>query len=71
MLGAFLNNTTMKEQITEKKPYEVPRLTVVSFKTERGYANSNLRDYQWGASQLWGASEPDVSDYSWGNDQSW
>ena len=25
---------------TEKKPYEAPQLTVVSFKVERGYATS-------------------------------
>ena len=32
----------MKELVNDKKPYEAPQLTVVSFKTERGYAASNL-----------------------------
>lgn len=32
-------NTTMKE--IEKKHYEAPQLTVVTFKAERGYAQSN------------------------------
>ena len=27
---------------TEKRPYEAPQLTVVTFKTERGYAASGL-----------------------------
>ena len=33
----------MKEQVTTKRPYEAPQLTVVCFKTERGYADSLLR----------------------------
>lgn len=32
----------MKEQFTTKRPYEAPQLTVVCFKTERGYAASPL-----------------------------
>ena len=32
----------MKEQITEKRPYEAPQLTVVTFKAERGYIVSNV-----------------------------
>lgn len=32
----------MKEQVTEKRPYEAPQLTVVTFRTERGYAGSEL-----------------------------
>ena len=32
----------MKEQVTEKSPYEAPQLTVVTFKTERGFAVSPL-----------------------------
>ena len=31
-----MNNPTI-----EKKPYEAPQLTVVSFKVERGFAGSN------------------------------
>lgn len=31
----------MKDNET-KKPYEAPHLTVVTFKAERGYANSSL-----------------------------
>ncbi len=31
----------MKDNET-KKPYEAPQLTVVTFKAERGYANSSL-----------------------------
>lgn len=38
----YPNDTTMKEQVTEKRPYEAPQLTVVTFKAERGYANSPL-----------------------------
>lgn len=30
----------MKEKTTDKRPYEVPQLTVVTFKAERGYAVS-------------------------------
>ncbi|MBQ7711051.1 MAG: hypothetical protein IJT39_04400 [Bacteroidales bacterium] len=30
----------MNISINEKRPYEAPQLTVVSFKTERGYAGS-------------------------------
>lgn len=30
----------MNKEQTEKKPYEAPQLTVVSFKVERGYAAS-------------------------------
>lgn len=30
----------MNNSINEKRPYEAPQLTVVSFKTERGYAGS-------------------------------
>lgn len=30
----------MKEKTTDKRPYEVPQLTVVTFKAERGYAES-------------------------------
>ena len=30
----------MKEKTTDRRPYEVPQLTVVTFKAERGYAES-------------------------------
>lgn len=30
----------MNNSINENRPYEAPQLTVVSFKTERGYAGS-------------------------------
>ena len=30
----------MKEKTTNKRPYEAPELTTVTFKTERGYAES-------------------------------
>lgn len=55
----------------EKQPYEAPALTVVSFKTERGYAGSGgLQNYHvvndsWG---LGGLSLGSVSDYNIIND---
>lgn len=63
----------MNDSTNEKRPYVPPQLTVVTFKAEQGYAFSNLRNYIWGVSQLWGASEANNStaDYSWGSDQNW
>lgn len=61
------------KQENEKKLYEPPALTAVSFKSERGYASSTVTNYLWGVSQLWGADEThnSASDYSWGSDQNW
>lgn len=54
----------MKEK--EKKNYEVPMLTVVDFKTERGYAFSSI-----GATrESYTNSGDDANDQS-GNNQSW
>ena len=55
----------------EKRPYEAPVLTVVSFKMEKGYAGSGgLRNYRlindaWG---LGGIGQGSISDYNIIND---
>ena len=65
------------KQENEKKLYEPPALTAVTFKAEKGYAasstNGGVVNYLWGVSQLWGADETHntASDYSWGSDQNW
>ncbi len=65
------------KQENEKKLYEPPALTAVTFKAEKGYASSSTNggvvNYLWGVSQLWGADETHntASDYSWGSDQNW
>ena len=64
------------KQENEKKLYEPPALTAVTFKAEKGYAasstNGGVVNYLWGASQLWGAETHNTaSDYSWGSDQNW
>ena len=35
------------KQENEKKLYEAPALTTVTFKTERGYASSSLTPFIW------------------------
>ena len=32
----------MKEKTTDRRPYEVPQLTVVTFEMEQGYATSGV-----------------------------
>lgn len=64
------------KQENEKKLYEPPALTAVTFKAEKGYAasstNGGVVDYLWVVPQLWGAEEHNTaSDYSWGDDQNW
>lgn len=54
----------MKEQ--KKKDYEVPMLTVVDFKTERGYAFSGIEATRGSYTN----SGDDANDQS-GNNQSW
>ena len=72
----YPNNTTMKEQVTEKRPYEAPQLTVVTFKTERGYADSNIFRLALASILL---NEPNVSNSlesreaggNWGGNETW
>lgn len=42
----------------EKKQYEAPQLTVVSFKAERGYATSTLTRSVWIGAWVSGISDP-------------
>lgn len=55
----------------EKKPYEAPQLTVVTFKAERGYASSGLSFSigQW----IWddGSNVDGVNDYTVEDNQYW
>ena len=57
---------TMETTVTkEKRPYEAPELTTVTFKTERGYA----------ASELWlGSTSPStngLNDYDVQDNETW
>ena len=56
----------MKELSNEKKQYEAPQLTVVTVKTEKGYAASGVTATRDGYS---GGS--DAVDDEEGNNQSW
>lgn len=56
----------MKEKEQEKKNYEVPMLTVVDFKMERGYAISGIG----AARESYTNSGDNANDQS-GNNQSW
>ena len=66
----------MKEQVTTKRPYEAPQLTVVCFKTERGYADSNIFKLALAYTFL---NEPNVSNSlesreaggNWGGSEEW
>lgn len=59
-----------------KKMYEAPQLTAVSFKTERGYANSNIFKLALASSLI---NEPNVSNSlesreaggNWGGSEEW
>ena len=56
---------------TKKKMYESPQLTVVTFKTERGYANSiNLQIYTGDITSILRKSYGDATSFSEGQ-QSW
>ena len=48
----------MKRLSNEKRPYEVPQLTAVSFKMERGYAGSG----PFALSLAWSNKEEDAWD---------
>ena len=60
----------------EKRPYEAPALTVVSFKTEKGFAGSGgLLDYflvndSWGGGGQGSVSDYNVTNDAWGNEGS-
>lgn len=45
----------MKDSTNEKRPYEAPLLTVVSFKVERGFAGSG----PLGLSLAWSSNDED------------
>lgn len=54
---------------TKKRSYVAPNLTVVSFRTERGYAVSSAQlDSDFHLFE-WGSSDPHVTQYS--QDDSW
>lgn len=59
-----MNNNTEKN---EKKPYVAPELTTVSFKTERGYANSTLI-FTLG---VLASSQNGIQDYELQSEQTW
>lgn len=60
----------------EKRPYEAPALTVVSFKMEKGFASSGgLLDYllvndSWGGGGQGSVSDYNVTNDAWGNEGS-
>lgn len=60
----------------EKRPYEAPALTVVSFKMEKGFAGSGgLLDYllvndSWGGGGQGSVSDYNVTNDAWGNEGS-
>ena len=60
-----MNSNTEKN---EKKPYVAPELTTVSFKTERGYANSTL-NFTLGV--LSAISQNGIQDYELQSEQTW
>lgn len=59
-----MNNNTEKN---EKKPYVAPELTTVSFKTERGYANSTL----YFTLGVLASSQNGIQDYELQSEQTW
>ena len=58
----------------DKKPYEAPQLTVVTFKTERGYASSGLRSL-WIGAWVSGSGDPNatkgLNDYTVNEELNW
>lgn len=59
----------MMEKTNKKAPYEMPKLTVVSFRAERGYASSAaLLDIDFHLFE-YASSDPNVTQYD--NDDSW
>ena len=56
----------MKDLTKDKKPYEEPQVTVVTFKTERGYAESGV-----GAGRNGYQGGYDSDNDSYGNNQLW
>lgn len=56
----------MKDLTKDKRPYEAPQLTVVSFKVEQGYAFSGVSSSR----NSYGNGGDDPNDQS-GNNQTW
>lgn len=63
----------MNNLLKDKKPYEAPQLTVVTIKTERGYASSGLQSL-WIGSWISGVNEGGVkglNDYTVNDELNW
>ncbi len=57
----------MKKTTNKKKTYEAPQLTAVTFKVERGYANSTL-NFTLGEHA---SSQNGIQDYELQSEQTW
>lgn len=61
--------------MNKRSPYVAPKLTVVTFKTEQGYANSDIRSLA--LDPLWSADYGDANledrqnAGNWGNSEEW